>query len=168
MTKVFTASAGTVMAITAPAGEGMFSILIDGKAWGPDVDGIAGIVSGMSLNADINVQFTQTLRDVIYLTVFGNKMGSMTISGMLFLNNPIVCRDGSPSGGAPLTPFFKKFKDYNAINRKEPIVIVLAGNTIKGFLLGFQMQVADAQFHVGQFTMQFAVIPGTENDAGGT
>ena len=163
MPSIFTASAGTVMAITAPAKNGMFSIEIDGGVWGPDVGGIAGIVTGMSLNADINVQFTQTLRDVIYLTVFGNKMGSMTISGMLFLNNPIICKDGSPSGGAPLTPFFKKFQDYNAINRKEPIAIVLAGNTIKGFLLGFQMQITDPQFQIGQFTMQFAVIPGTNN-----
>jgi hypothetical protein len=63
-----------------------------------------------------------------------------------------------------LTSFFKQFEDYNAIKRKEPITIVLAGSvTIKGFLLGFQMQITDPQFQIGQFTMQFAVIPGTNN-----
>lgn len=162
MPSIFTAAAGTVMAITAPAGGGMFDIRINGSTWGAEADGVGGIVTGMSLTGETNVQFTQTLRDVIYITAFGHKMGSMTLSGVLFLNEPIVCRDGIKAGGPPLVPFFKKFEDYNAIKRKDPIKIILAGRVvIKGFLLGFQMQITDPQFQIGQFTMQFAAIPGT-------
>ena len=166
MPSIFTAAAGTVMAISpldqANADVTMFKIEIADSIWGPDV--IGGIVTGFSTTGETNVQFTQTLRDVIYITAFGSKMGSMTLSGILFLNDPIMCKDGTPSGQPPLTSFFKQFEDYNAIKRKEPITIVLAGSvTIKGFLLGFQMQITDPQFQIGQFTMQFAVIPGTNN-----
>ena len=166
MPSIFTAAAGTVMAISpldqANADVTMFKIEIESSIWGPDV--IGGIVTGFSTTGETNVQFTQTLRDVIYITAFGSKMGSMTLSGILFLNDPIMCKDGTPSGQPPLTSFFKQFEDYNAIKRKEPITIVLAGSvTIKGFLLGFQMQITDPQFQIGQFTMQFAVIPGTNN-----
>ena len=166
MPSIFTAAAGTVMAISPPNQDDavvtMFKIEIDSSIWGPTV--IGGIVTGFSLTGETNVQFTQTLRDVIYITAFGSKMGSMTLSGILFLHDPIMCQDGTPSSYPPLTSFFKQFEDYNAIKRKEPITIVLAGSvTIKGFLLGFQMQVADPQFQIGQFTMQFAAIPGTNN-----
>lgn len=174
MANIFSASPGTVMAISAPPPDAnkptttMFKIEIGDasaqSAWGPDAGGISGIVTGFSLTGDTNVQFTQTLRDAIYLTAFGDKMGSMTLSGLLFLNSPIICKDWSVDSGPPLVPFFKKFKDNNVITRKDPLVIVLAGRiVVKGFLLSYQVQIIDPQFQLGQFTMQFAVIPGTSN-----
>ena len=178
MPSIFSAAPGTVMAISPPPDAAdkpttMFKIEIGDAnkqgTWGPDSGGISGIVTGFSVTGDTNVQFTQTLRDAIYLTAFGHKMGGMTLSGMLFLNNPIICKDGSASGGAPLEPFFKKFRDNNVIERKNPLLIVLANtNTIKAFLLSYQIQVMDAQFQIGQFTMQFAVIPEIMNDARGS
>ncbi len=163
MPSIFTATSGTVMVIdaTPKAGAGvisndLFSIEIDEIKWG--IDQLGGIITTARISGDSNVQFMYTLRDAIYLTTFGDKMGSMSLSGYLFLTSPLVC--GRNSGAVPLKTFYDKFFESYVIKRPDPLKILIGTTlTIKAFLLSFQMQITDPQFMLGQFSMQLAVVP---------
>jgi hypothetical protein len=162
MPSIFTATSGTVMVIDAtPTGsKGVpnqpFSIEVDGIKWG--VDQIGGIITTASISGDSNVQFMYTLRDAIYLTTFGDKMGSLSLSGYLFLTSPMVC--GRNSGALPLQTFYDKFFESYVIKRHDPLKILIGTTlTVKAFLLSFQMQITDPQFMLGQFSMQLAIVP---------
>lgn len=170
MPSIFASSAGTVMAIDAtPNGGGSgtpISIMIEAEApTGPpsassvSIGQLGGIITNLTVTGDTNTQFMHTLRNVIYLTVFGDKIGSMTVGGYLFLNNPLTCGpDGS--GGTPLESFYNFFYSKYVVAKKEPLSIALGTKVLKGFLLSFQIQMADPQFMLAQFTMQMALLPG--------
>ena len=162
MPSVFTATSGTVMVIdaTPKLGAGakpndLFSIQIDEKRWG--IDEIGGIITGASISGDSNVQFMYTLRDAIYLTTFGDKMGSMSLSGYMFLTSPMVC---GKSSAVPLQTFYDNFFKYYVVKNPKPLAILIGtALRVKAFLLSFQMQITDPQFMLGQFSMQLAVVP---------
>ena len=162
MPSIFTASQGTVMAVDATPNGGtpatLFQLQVDGGKFG--IDQISGIVTAFSLTGDSNVQFTHTLRNVIYVSVFGDKIGSMSMSGLLFLNKPTVC--GPAAGGSGkdgISAFLSKFYELYVVKRAEAVSIAIGDTTISGFITGFQVQMLDPQFLIGQFTMQIAALP---------
>ena len=168
MPSIFTSSAGTVMAIDGTPNGGSpgtpITILIDSDTpagvGSSSVGQLGGIITSFVATGETNTQFMHTLRDVIYLTVFGDKIGSLSIGGYLFLNTPLTC---GPDGteGSPLTLFYSFFYNKYVGARKEPLLIAVGPEILKGFLLSFQIQVADPQFMLGQFTMQMALLPGS-------
>jgi hypothetical protein len=169
MPRIFTATAGMVMAIDTNTDGGAvglpLTIAIDSDqgndAGTTSVDQLGGIITSFTATGETNTQFMHTLRDVIYLTVFGDKIGSLSIGGYLFLNTPLTCGPaGSGGGSAPLSDFYSFFYNKYVGFRKEPLQIAIGREMLKGFLLSFQIQVADPQFMLGQFTMQMALLPG--------
>jgi len=163
MPSIFTATQGTVMAVEVAPNQGAstpFQIEVDGGRFG--VDQISGIITAFTLTGDTNVQFTNTLRNVIYVSVFGDKIGNMTISGLLFLNNPALCGLAASGSGGGLKAFLSKFYEIYVVNRAEAVKISLGNIIVSGFITGFQAQVVDAQFSIGQFTMQIAALPKPE------
>jgi hypothetical protein len=160
-TKLFSASPGSVSLVLPKPDEGTpstpFSILIETEKW--DYQNIQGIVTYMSMSHETNSQFVQTLSDDVYVTIFGSKIGSMSISGILFLNKPGVCGDGVTSSAEPLESFYKKFLDNCVITRKKHLTIQLGTVALKGFLVAFQLNVTDPQTAFGNFTMQFVLLP---------
>jgi hypothetical protein len=167
MPSIFTSSAGTVMAIDATPNGGApstpITILLDSDTpagvGSSSVGQLGGIITSFVSTGDTNTQFMHTLRDVIYLTVFGDKIGSLSIGGYLFLNNPITCGPDK-TAGAPLELFYDFFYNKYVVKKKEPLSIAVGSRVLKGFLLSFQIQMADPQFMLGQFTLQMALLPG--------
>lgn len=159
-TRIFTAQQGTVGVIlpTEPS-DIPFAFLVNNTQLG--MDAIKGIVSSISMSQDINVQFMHSLNDTIYINVFGNKIGQMTISGILFLST--VCNDdGSKDERPPFETFYNYYLNNNALARPDAISVQLGtGAIFKAFILNFTFQVIDAQTSLGQFTMSLAVVPKT-------
>lgn len=155
--KIFTATQGTIM-VVEPAGNQRrtpFALRVDNAELGPTV--LRGIVTGVSLAQDTNVQFMHSLRDTIYINVFGNKIGQMSISGILFMGD--VCPLGYNVGG-PIDQAYNFYIQNNVVNRAKALPINLGTKlTFKAFLLSFQCQVMDPQTSMGQFTMNLAVVP---------
>ena len=84
-TKIFSASSGSVgLVLAKPGTKGstLFSIKIENAEW--NYTNIMGIVTSMSMSHETNSQFVQTLSNDVYVTVFGSKVGGMSISGILF------------------------------------------------------------------------------------
>lgn len=157
-TKIFSASSGSVALVREEKGAGstLFSIRIEDEEW--NYEKIQGIVTSMSMGHETNSQFVQTLSDDVYVTIFGSKIGSMSISGILFLNNPGLCTPNSGSA-EPLEAFYKKFLDNCVTTRKKHLTIQLGKVALKGFLVAFQLNVTDPQTAFGNFTMQFVLLP---------
>lgn len=159
--KIFTGKQGTVSVIEPEGGaQTPFVIRFDGAA--VDVDLIRGIVTNVTMTQDTNVQFMHSLRDTIFINVFGNRIGQMTVSGILFLAD--VCKAG---GGSENSQPFKKFYEYyvgnNAVARANSINVQIGNDqSFKAFLLSFSFGVTDAQTSMGQFTMNLAVVPKTK------
>ena len=82
--KIFSSNAGTVGVINPTDGNtSPFVMRVDEAELSGDL--IRGIVTSMSVSQDTSVQFMHSLRDTIYINVFGNKIGQMNISGILFI-----------------------------------------------------------------------------------
>lgn len=139
------------------------TILIDSDTAGgvgtTSVGQLGGIITSFVATGETNTQFMHTLQDVIYLTVFGDKIGSLSIGGYLFLNNPITCGPNK-TDKEPLKPFYDFFYNKYVVREKKPLSIAVGSRMLKGFLLSFQIQMADPQFMLGQFTLQMALLPG--------
>lgn len=120
---------------------------------------LGGIITSFVATGETNTQFMHTLQDVIYLTVFGDKIGSLSIGGYLFLNTPITCGPDK-TDGEPLKSFYDFFYKKYVVTEKKPLSIAVGSRMLKGFLLSFQIQMADPQFMLGQFTLQMALLPG--------
>lgn len=155
--KIFSSNAGTVGVITPTEGNtSPFVMRVDEAELSGDL--IRGIVSSVSVSQDLNVQFTHSLRDTIYINVFGNKIGQMNISGILFLAD--VCDGTSKNTDPPFKKFYEYYTNNNAVARASALDIQIgSGVSFKAFILGFNFQVADAQTSLGQFTMTLAVVP---------
>ena len=158
--KIFSASSGSVGLVLAnkdAAKSTLFSITIEKEEW--NYTKIQGIVTSMSMSHETNSQFVQTLSNDVYVTVFGSKVGSMSISGILFLNDPGVCGKDIKSSAKPLESFYKKFLDNCVTTRKEHLTIQLGTVALKGFLVSFRLNVSDPQTSFGNFTMDFVLLP---------
>jgi hypothetical protein len=159
-TKIFSASSGSVALVLAKPGtkgSTLFSIKIENAEF--NYLNIMGIVTSMSMSHETNSQFVQTLSDDVYVTVFGSKVGGMSISGILFLNDPGVCGPDAKSSAKPLESFYKKFLDNCVTTKKEHLTIQLGTVALKGFLVSFQLNVSDPQTSFGNFTMNFVLLP---------
>lgn len=158
--KIFSASSGSVGLVLANKEDSkstLFSITIEKEEW--NYTKIQGIVTSMSMSHETNSQFVQTLSNDVYVTVFGSKVGSMSISGILFLNDPGVCGKDIKSSAKPLESFYKKFLDNCVTTRKEHLTIQLGTVALKGFLVSFRLNVSDPQTSFGNFTMDFVLLP---------
>ena len=155
--KIFSSNAGTVGVISPTDGNtSPFVMRVDGAELSGDL--IRGIVTSMSVSQDTSVQFMHSLRDTIYINVFGNKIGQMNISGILFLAD--VCDGADKNSDPPFKKFYEYYTNNNAVARESALDIQIgSGVSFKAFLLGFNFQVADAQTSLGQFTMTLAVVP---------
>lgn len=143
------------------AGAGTPITISIGDGGSTSVDQIGGIITSFSATGDTNTQFMQTLRDVIYLTVFGDKIGSLSISGYLFLSDPITCGPAK-TGGTAIKSFYDFFYKKYVVAERNPLTIAIGSKILKGFLLSFQVQVTDPQVMLGQFSMQMALLPGKD------
>lgn len=157
--QIFSSNPGTVgVIVSTSTAVSPFVMKVDEADLSGDM--IRGIVSSMSVSQDISVQFMHSLRDTIYINVFGNKIGQMTLSGIIFLSD--VCENGEKKDpdGAPFEKFYNYYTNNNAVARAKALDIQIGAKVaFKAFLLGFNFQVSDAQTSLGQFTMTLAIVP---------
>lgn len=96
------------------------------------------------------VQYMQTLKRSIYVYVFGERMGTVTVSGVVLWN---PC-EGSP--GAGLQNVLNYYRSYTVSQRSTPISVTIgATQAIRGYLDGVQTTFQSAES--GQIGFQFKI-----------
>ena len=124
------------------------------------------LIQGISLDQRTNHQINLSLRQTIYLYVFGNQMGDAVITGFLFGG---VCSAGldNTSRSAALDADADGFEDIltfyseNRVSSKNEEVEIIAGKSesLKGFLTGLHIMATDINTLLTPFNMTIKVMP---------
>ena len=114
-----------------------------------------GIVSGISWQDGVNVQFTHTMGDDIYMNVFGNRMGTMTIKGIAF--SAYECKDTDEHG---VIEYIDWYKDNRVSKKLAAIVVTVGGKeAIDGYLIGASYNTDDTEHWLVNYQLQVATVP---------
>ena len=127
-------------------GQGPFATFIQDSA----------IITGWSVEEGVNVQFTHTMGDDIYMNVFGNRIGHMTIEGISF--NAVNC-DASQHG---IVSIINYFRTNRISSNSQPITITIGGQggiTIKGALISASYNSKDPENWMVQYVLTVATVP---------
>jgi len=114
------------------------------------------IITQVGVSHSVNVQLMNTLRNLVYVYSFGDKMGQVQVSGVVFYD---TC--GGSSG-----PFagVKHIMDYYNTNKASRIPVAtvkihLGSYNLTGFLLDVRINLSNAATQASQFTMNIATLP---------
>jgi len=116
--------------------------------------GFKSIVTGFQLQSRSGVQFMHTLRDFIYIYVFGERIGTVVISGLSFHQQ---CPGGDPCHG--LESVIDYYKTNSTSERDTPVTIVFGCSVvIDGFLTEIQATLNEPSQRVANFSLSFQSI----------
>jgi hypothetical protein len=157
MTNIFDSAPGVVGAVVT--GRGLpFVVSIGGTGNQPAFPAYAqikAVITGFQFGARSGLGVTHTLRDRIYVYVFGERMGEATVSGLAFAG---VCGNNSLFTGFDGT--FAYYERLRASTEGAPVRLIFGPNTVLfGFMYEFGFQLEDPQTGIGSFSFKFKVIP---------
>jgi len=148
MTMLFVTQPGQVVAFQE-VGALPLTIFLEGWPGYPSIRAAITQVTGQSMG---NFQFLHTLREFIYVYVFGERIGEMMISGVAFSD---TCNGGGMSGPEQIAAYYNQYR-LSSYGQLVSIQIGLSGaSRLRGFLTGFQMAAVDAEHQLTQFTLRF-------------
>lgn len=114
------------------------------------------IITSVGTSQGSNFQFMQTLQDNVYVYVFGDKLGELRVSGLVFAGKCEGSDKGSNESG-----FSKVLKYYttNKISNDEkpgvPMQLQIGSTKFSAFLVNVQTSVDRPVEGLGQFTLSF-------------
>jgi hypothetical protein len=176
MTAVFPVKAGQVIAVSEGAPSNVNPTIKIGDNVGGNQPSAAGsnsdfgfeattcIITRVTFAQRTNFQFLHTLGQQIFLYVFGDRIGQMSLSGVAFFQK-CPAETGNAEGA-------KQFMDYYRRNklskRAEPVKITIGGGTnatISGFITSSALDVVSPESNLFSFNLDVATIPEEEGDA---
>lgn len=165
MTTLFITHPGQVVAIPGDVGSLPLTIFLDD--W-PGYPAIRAIITHVGSQSSGNYQFLHTLKEYIYVYVFGERIGDLSIGGLLFAeacelqNNSGVADATNPANGANAASGFEQLSDYykshRIAKRGAPLTIMIGVTGMakyQGFLVSQRLELVDPQQQLGQFSLFF-------------
>ena len=115
----------------------------------------AVIIDDIRSDQATNQQFNTSLADAVYMYVFGDQMGTVSISGKLF---SISCVGGGKSG---LEELFDYYKQNRASKRTEPVQVYIGDTVLSGFVTRVAVHASGAgeTNRINEFTLQVSTLP---------
>lgn len=124
------------------------------------------IVTSVQLNQEVNLQFLHTLGRQVFVYVFGDRVGEMSLGGVCFER---ICDFGSESalslegksprgqhGGEDMLLWYSRNK---ASARASPVRVMLGNTPIEGYIRSFTFSAADAETRLMQWSAKLATLP---------
>lgn len=153
---VFTPCTGGVVIKRTGCDENTFLVAtIDNTDFAKDY-----FLSGISLELSGNYQFLHTVNDFVYFYAFGDRVGTLTVTGIGFLN---TC-PGS-AGTPPILGIYDFYLEKRtAVRGGKALEIVLSSQgkqiALWGFLTGVKFDISDSEFGaIGYWTLRLEVLP---------
>ena len=114
------------------------------------------IITRVVLSHQGNFQFLHSLGGDIYVYVFGDKIGSITLAGLTFAHD---CEaKGSEHG---IEQMLRWYAANRIAQRQAPVEVTLGQRiAFRAFIIGINFDVVDPASRIVQFQTQFAMIPG--------
>ncbi len=117
------------------------------------------VITGFKMSDRSSLGLAPTLRDRLYVWLFGEKPGVARVSGLAF---PDICGTGGPSAGSwtGLDTVHSYFEQARANTYGLPCRLIFGPNTVRaGFLEEYDFTIEDANSGVGTFEFRFRTIP---------
>lgn len=148
MATIFTESVGKVVAVQDATTVANISPPLADLSF----ESQGAIITRLAISEECSQQFMHTLGKFIYVYTFGDRMGMIQISGLVFSQK---CEG---TGG------IDKVRQYYQQNRlavkSDPVRITIGtGTTVEAFLVKFTGDTSDPASKIFQFDLQFALIP---------
>jgi hypothetical protein len=122
-------------------------------------EGRAAIIVAPAVTQKVNVQFQTSLKEAVYAYVFGDQMGSISLSGVAFASR---CDDDSNG----VKELFEYYDDYRASVRKEVVTVTIADKAFSGFLTSMNVRPQDPEHMISAFNLEINVLPEKKNGGG--
>jgi hypothetical protein len=163
MAVIFTNAAGTAenrgrVQVLDPLGSKTApgSILHAPKDWG-GFNKFKAIFTDVAIGESGNYQFQHMLGDHIYVYVFGDRIGTLGLSGLAFFDN---CSGEKPNGRIGISHVIEYYRKLKLSAEAEVLQVTIDPDTVfRCFLLAMRGQVVQAANRIFQFQLQFALIP---------
>lgn len=152
MPDIFASSPGAIYEFKPAGGAVPFAVNVGA---GLTFARVGGIVTAVGVSQQANVQFLTTLRNYVYVYVFGERIADLTVSGIMFLN-PCPDQQGGDTGWKKVYDFYDQFR---MSKNPAPVVVNVGGVTVEAFLVGMTMGAQDPANMIGQFSMAFKYLP---------
>lgn len=146
-------NAGTMVVVSLPKVRGQANIFFfnapapQGRTF---VNG--AIITEVSYGQAANAQFQQSVDNTIYVYSFGDQMGQVAISGVVF---PRLCANDQ-NGIQELLKFYSNYRVSKSVQR---VRVTFANEVIEGFLVSMQLMTADNAAGIHRFVLTMATIP---------
>lgn len=114
------------------------------------------IVTRVTVSQQVNVQFLHTLGSLIYVYVFGDRMGQVTLSGLSFA---CVCPDAEQGVELGAEKMLLWYKQNRASRRAGPVRVTIGTTAIEGFVTSFTEDVVDPSLRLVQWGVTLASLP---------
>lgn len=111
------------------------------------------IVTRVTVSQQVNLQFLHTLGSLIYVYVFGDRMGQVSLSGLSFA---CECPDGVELGAEKMLMWYKQ---HRASKRPSPVRVTIGTTVIEGFVTSFTEDVVDPSLKLVQWGVNMASLP---------
>lgn len=117
------------------------------------------IVTRVSVSAAVNLQILQTIGSGVFVSVFGDKPGQISLSGLAFGEScgQLVPRADDTIHGLGL--MLKHYGTHRAAKRRIPVQVALGGSAFQGILVGGDFALADAASNVGSWQLTIISLP---------
>ncbi len=152
---VFEGAVGRVVALEDPAAQGtMYVASVTGGD--PIVfESQRSIITRVTVNQQVNLQFLHTMGKHVYVYVFGDRMGQIGLSGLSFAND---CEGQGAEHGA--VKMFDWYRKHKASKRRDPVRINIGmRDNLDGFATGFTFDVVDPATQMVQWNLTIAALP---------
>jgi hypothetical protein len=118
------------------------------------------IITRMTISQQVNVQFLHTLGSLIYIYVFGDRMGQVALSGLSFLCG---CEDEAEADSQPTVIGAERmltwYKNNRASKRATPVRVTVGKTVIEGYVTSFTEDVVDPSLKMVQWGVNLATLP---------
>jgi hypothetical protein len=154
MAELFNNQPGKVIALTGPTimADNPFRVLI---GYFPEDATKSGILlTELAIQRHGNYQMLHTLKDLVYVYSFGERVGQIRASGLAFTQ---ACDDFE--GVLNLTDYYE---NNRLENRSEPLSIVFGNGSnsqFRSFLVEMNISIAQPELRIAQFGLQFITLP---------
>jgi hypothetical protein len=122
----------------------------------PTFDPTAALIESVSWNQHVNVQFQPSLGGPVYVYVFGDLMGNVSISGIAFAG---LCDNRGQTG---IQEVFRYYNANRASQRSEVITATYGSETTEGFLTELVLRPRSPELMLTSFDMTIRTLPKDE------
>lgn len=161
MTILFAGNTGRVRALKDNVAMGCIAIgAIEVNGDNPFKRGgaVSSIVTRVGINSAGNFQFLHTIGNDVYLYVFGDRMGDITLHGLSFAGG--TCGENGQAGNHGFEQLYSWYTRNRIAVQKEPAKVTIGRDTtFTGFIIGMTADAADPKTRTIQFQITLSLLP---------